>query len=89
MQTTTIEPTACPSCGHKIDAATSAYGDYEPAEGDISLCIRCANVSIFGNDLTLRRPSMLEFNRLLDDQETCEMILKAKAAIKRATASKA
>lgn len=89
MQTTIIKPTFCPSCGHKIDRTSSVHGDYGPAEGDISLCIRCANVSIFDSELGLRRPSMREFNQLMDDPELRETILKAKSVIKRVTANKA
>lgn len=34
---------SCPSCGHKLDAATATSANMQaPEPGDLSLCIECA-----------------------------------------------
>jgi hypothetical protein len=48
--------TRCPYCGHKLNAAGLPSGDAAPAPGDYSVCIACAGVLIFGDDLALRKP---------------------------------
>lgn len=51
----------CPHCGKKVDAAIEVnFEDTSPTEGDYSVCINCAGVSIYGPNLTLRKPSHLE-----------------------------
>lgn len=47
----------CPFCGHRLDvamAADPANPAASPAPGDVSVCIECAQVLVFTDDLTLR-----------------------------------
>ena len=45
------------SCGYEIDATQQAGGNAKPSKGDYSLCLKCARVSIFNQDLTQREPT--------------------------------
>lgn len=49
---TRVPRTTCPSCKKKLDAAFSIKGR-SPSEGDISICINCAEILVFGKDLIL------------------------------------
>lgn len=47
----------CPWCGHQLDAAMAAdpaKPDAAPKPGDASVCISCAQVLVFTDELTLR-----------------------------------
>lgn len=50
-----MPPSVCPVCGRRADAATSLRGDFEPASGDLSLCISCGAVLKFDAELQLQR----------------------------------
>ena len=47
------KPCLCPNCGNFLDAATQIGGDAKPDPGDISVCIECAAILQFGDDLAL------------------------------------
>ena len=50
----------CPFCLHKLDAAMSgdpAHPDVMPKPGDFSVCISCASILVFTDDLRLRAPN--------------------------------
>ena len=50
-----IKETECPVCKYKLNDATTAVGENTtPREGDISVCIGCAEVLIFTKDLSVR-----------------------------------
>jgi hypothetical protein len=57
LRDTDTPPCRCPWCGHRFDAAMSANPDRPdaaPKPGDVSVCISCAQVLVFTDDLTLR-----------------------------------
>lgn len=55
----------CPSCGHWVDHAGSPDKKLaRPAAGDWNVCIRCAAVTTYGEDLRLR---------LLNEAERAEL----------------
>jgi hypothetical protein len=43
---TTEMPSQCPHCGFKHEAATSAYGDDIPTDGNVTMCFQCGRFSI-------------------------------------------
>lgn len=49
---------ACPNCGYKTDAATlcdeAAPKDSRPCPADITVCLRCATVLQFTEDMMLQ-----------------------------------
>jgi hypothetical protein len=66
---TDMIPSACPSCGKVLDAATHPTADdIRPKVGDISICFYCGNLMAFGDELTLRKLTDAESNQLADDR---------------------
>lgn len=76
----------CPSCGYKMDRAAAVAGPGEPIilprEGSISICMKCAAISIFNADLTLRAITAEEIADL--DSETRSIIALVKDAVRYA-----
>lgn len=57
LRDTATTPCRCPWCGHRIDAAMAgdpAEPDVTPKPGDVSVCISCAQMLVFTDNLTLR-----------------------------------
>ena len=76
---------ACPSCGTRIDAASSlCEGSPAPVPGDITICIDCAAVMRFDKDLTVRLTSPAELRALHPD--TQRDLARAQRAIRRVQA---
>ena len=67
----------CPHCGEKLDAA-SLFGKQKAdraSPGDFSVCINCAAVLRFRDDLTLRATTLGEHKEA--DPEKLDQIMKA------------
>lgn len=71
----------CPACGHRLTHATGISTDSPPEPGDLSVCIRCAAVLIFGPDMVLEK-----FTGKLDAETTRE-ITKAQNAVRSVQAN--
>lgn len=56
--------TRCLECGHDFDRASDVIAKNKPTPGDVSLCIECANIAMFDDDLTLRSITEREIARL-------------------------
>ena len=52
----------CPTCNHKLDAASNPEDDRPPAPGDATICIKCATVLIYLPDMSLRLATQEEIN---------------------------
>ena len=51
----------CRSCNYRMDAASDATLEGSiPKVGDWSVCIRCGELSVFNDDLTVRAPTQRE-----------------------------
>ena len=50
----------CPFCGYRVDR-TYVLDTKQPKVGDISLCLKCMEVSLFGKGFVLREPTVKEF----------------------------
>lgn len=50
----------CPYCGYEMDSSAGAFQDSEPKEGDVSLCISCAGILVFNEQLQAVQPSQKE-----------------------------
>lgn len=48
--------TPCPNCGKRLSAATDPRGVARPSVGDYTVCIGCASVFVFGDDMSLVPP---------------------------------
>lgn len=53
MEIVKLEKDKCPICGKELDSATSAHGNDRPSPGDISICIYCATILRFDENLKL------------------------------------
>lgn len=47
--------TRCPECGHACDSAGSVTTPAAPQPGDLSVCIRCATISQYDDQMSLAR----------------------------------
>jgi hypothetical protein len=51
------QSSCCPYCEEILDGATRVGGSAAvPEPGDVSVCLYCAQIIIFGADLLVRRP---------------------------------
>lgn len=62
-----IPETQCPACGARFDAVTAVRYESMPEPGDLSVCIMCASVLRFGNDLSYELPDRAERRKLLNE----------------------
>lgn len=67
----------CPQCGYGQDHASSIDGDQDPKAGDVALCMKCGDATLFTADLRHRRPTPAE-QRQIDAQDD---VRRARAAI--------
>ena len=79
MTTTQMPPSSCPSCGYRLEAATSVAGSFVPCPGDLSFCFSCGALNQFAEDLTVRIPSPEALAKL----EALPEIAKLRAAWRR------
>lgn len=61
----------CLDCGHAIDASTdaSAPNNSTPGPGDLAICLHCAHVMIYADDLTVRAPTDAEVVEIAGDPD--------------------
>lgn len=73
-----IEKNKCPSCGELIDANTNIDGNKEvtPGPGDLSLCIYCATMLEYEDNLTLKVLQREKLNRIRRDTPGIYKLLK-------------
>lgn len=77
MTTHRVRDDCCPFCKTELDCASG--GPERPKPGDLSVCLRCANPLIFGDDLSLLPLTLAEIADL--EPEVRKMLLKNVAAI--------
>lgn len=64
-------PSPCPVCGKNLDAATSIEKEEAvPGPGDLSICLYCATVSRFDDNLKLEQITNEEFAELPEELKT-------------------
>jgi hypothetical protein len=72
--TARFDPWNCPHCGYLMDSAShAADGDVVPAEGDVAVCINCAEPHTLAGGTW----------RALTDDELIDMTLEEKQALSR------
>ena len=86
--TTRTPPTPCPQCGAVNDTADGVEHEEAPTPGDISVCMYCAAVTVFTNDLKLRTPTSEEMANIRSDAEIWATIKEAQRAIHAAFSSR-
>ena len=71
LQTYRHATSACPQCGKVLDAATPTRLEDKraPEPGDISVCLHCHGLLVYGDDMSLREPTDDEIVELAGDPE--------------------
>jgi len=69
----------CTTCGKDLDAATDPTGDARPKVGDVSICVYCATLNVYDNDLRFRKPSEAELKEIQKDANIQRLISIIKA----------
>ena len=80
-RTTEMPLSYCPSCGYKMNAATSLENDAVPKSGDFSVCLRCGEILRFDENLLLRVVPLKEWDTLPKYEK--EVLLKYSVAARR------
>jgi hypothetical protein len=75
--TTRLKASPCPCCGYELDAATAAFEDVRPAQGDLTVCIKCAALLEFTHDM---RYAPADTRKLA--LETLEQLGQVQAAVR-------
>lgn len=76
--------TTCPTCGYVMDRATllENYNPPEPPEpGDISVCAKCGEITVFEDDLSLRLMDLDDALEMPDN--VMQTLIKAQTFIRR------
>lgn len=62
MKSHEIQPQKCPFCGYTCTHSTGIAQDeaWSPEPGSRSICIKCRKVSVYGDNLLLRKPTESE-----------------------------
>lgn len=72
----------CPQCGSKLDAHSSGKDRAVPAEGDISVCLRCGLVQRFREKLVLSPLTVREIDELPTEiREELQKIERARRSV--------
>jgi hypothetical protein len=54
MKQTTIPMAICPHCGYHMDRATDPFEAGAPKPDDLSVCVKCGELSMFDEELKQR-----------------------------------
>ena len=73
-----ITESKCPECEEVLDGCSGVNHNNQPKSGDVTICIKCTNIAVFGNDLTLRKPSKKELAEFQKNKELMEAQAKLK-----------
>lgn len=65
MTTDTNVKNKCCDCGQELSKATSVEDKAKPEPGHICICFYCGCVSVFNKDLTIRRMTKEEMDRII------------------------
>lgn len=72
-----IKKSLCPYCDSELDGATGVDEEGNanrlPKPGDISICYKCANISMFDDELNLRRLTIEEEKEVLRNKIVVEV----------------
>lgn len=78
-----VTPNRCPHCEHILEGATGVTTQNAPKPGDVTLCIYCAAVLVFQDDMRVRLPVEEEANEFASNGELMKMQKIVKLAIRR------
>lgn len=67
-ETVFMQSDRCPVCGATLNAASGIEHEETPRPGDATVCVHCAAILLFDDDLRLRKPTKAERPRLIMDR---------------------
>jgi hypothetical protein len=68
----------CPECKYAIDAATAAFSHARPKPGDVTVCLNCAAILEFADDLTVQRTDTTKL-----PLDVLEQLAEVQAAVRK------
>lgn len=69
-----MPPALCPHCSRELTGASAFEGgEGPPQEGDVSICVYCAGVSLWAKGGGLRKPHPREAEQLSRDPQLARM----------------
>jgi hypothetical protein len=63
-----VRESHCLNCHEPLSGAFAIDADAHPKPGDVSICIKCGHVMIFGRNLGLRNPTKSEIREVAGDR---------------------
>jgi hypothetical protein len=81
----------CWSCGYKIDCASKLTKKEDirlPKEGDPSLCLECAALSVFGADGSIHEPTISEMTQFQNEAGLWSEIERLQSGIRHFNATR-
>jgi hypothetical protein len=78
-----VTPNRCPNCEHILEEATGITTQDAPKPNDVTLCIYCAAVLVFTEDMRVRLPTEEESNELASNSELMRMQKIVKMQVRR------
>jgi hypothetical protein len=88
MSAQQIKPFDCLLCGHYISAMSGAGHDRQPKPGDVSACVHCGAVMIWGGRGELRAFTEAEAEELARDERAMATLRRVVGAIRIVQAGK-
>lgn len=64
-----FKPSPCPSCGKSLNRCGSRSGERGPQPGDLSVCLYCGHLSVYGDDVGLRELTDAEVVEVAGDAD--------------------
>ena len=61
----TNEERTCPHCGYVTDMTSSVSENARPEPGAMTICIKCWNVGLFNDDMTIRVPTEDDWSAMI------------------------
>jgi hypothetical protein len=74
-------PNFCLGCNERIDGASEPFEGGSPNPGDVTVCIYCGHIMVFGEGLKLRNPDDDEIKEIAGDRRILA-IQRARARMK-------
>lgn len=60
------KPSCCAGCGKKLDGATGVDKNIRPKVGDVTVCVYCLTIQLYGPEMVLHLPSDDEMGGLVE-----------------------
>lgn len=72
----------CPQCGYELSGAMAVDGRFAPRSGDLTVCVKCGALLVYGEGLRPRRMTDNDL-RLVPPQEKYTLLTVQEAVLAR------